>query len=84
MGEAKHTLYIQRRGLSYRNLKVDVLVGIRAHLIVEAELVLARLVGREDKVALALVETLEEDLAVGVGDLVVDVERATRLDLSRQ
>lgn len=68
-------------GWTYRNLKVDVLVGVRAHLVVEAELVLADLVGREDKVALALVEALEQDLAVGVSDLVVDVKGPARLDL---
>jgi hypothetical protein len=36
------------------NLKVNKLLGERAHLVVEAELVFADLVCREDKVSLSL------------------------------
>ncbi len=67
---------------TYANLEVDVFVRVRAHLVAEAELVLARVGGREDVVALSLVQALEDDLAGGAGHIVVDVERAARLNLS--
>ena len=63
------------------NLKVDKLLAVRAHVVVEAELVLANIVGREDKVALLLLLALHDNLAGRARDLVVDVERASGLDL---
>lgn len=69
------------RVCSYGNLKVDEFVGEGAHLVVEAELVLANDVGVEDKVALALLLAIEDDLLVRAGDNVIDIERTTGLDL---
>ncbi len=68
-------------GAAYSDLKVNELLRVGAHIIVEAELVLSGLVGGEDKVALAFLLAVEDDLRVGAGYLVVDVERTSRLDL---
>lgn len=62
-----------------RDLKVDKLVGVGAHLVVEAEAVLADLVGGKDKVALSLLLTVEDVLSTRAGDLVVDVKGSSRL-----
>jgi hypothetical protein len=72
------------RESTYGNLKIDQLLSKCAHLVVEAEPVLADLVGREYKVALALLGTVEDDLLVstvasGPDDRVVDIKRSTRL-----
>lgn len=53
---------------TYRNLKVDHLLGECAHLVVEAEAVLARVVRREDEVALSLFYAIENDLVCGSND----------------
>lgn len=66
---------------AYRDFEVNHLVRDGAHLVVEAEAVLARLVRSEDKVALALVRAVEDGLVVGADDRVVDVEGAAGLDL---
>jgi hypothetical protein len=78
-------LYGFSQGTSYGNLKVHKLLGERAHLVVEAEAVLAHLVGREDEIALALLHPVEDDLlrpAIGPGAHhgVINVERAAGLD----
>ncbi len=64
-----------------RNLKVHHLLGKRRHLVVEAERILARLVGREDKVALALLLAVHDLLVAGALDGVVHVKRTASLDL---
>ena len=66
---------------AYRDLEVHRLLRKGAHLVVEAEAVFARVVGREDEVTLALFGAVEDHLLVGARDGVVDVERAARLDL---
>jgi hypothetical protein len=68
------------RGISYRNLKVDKLLGVGAHLVVEAKLVLAHLLGGKDKVALPLLLALHDESVVGARHFVVDVEGAAGLD----
>ena len=69
------------RRATNRNVKVDVFLGKRAHLVVEAERVLAGLLGRKDKVAAPLLFALENDLATRALDDVVDIKRTARLDL---
>lgn len=66
---------------AYRNLNVDKLLGKGAHLVAEAERVVAGLLGRKGKVALALLFARHDDLVVRGRDFVVDIERATGLDL---
>lgn len=68
-------------GSAYRDLEVHRLLGEGAHLVVEAEAILAHIVGREDKVALSLLGTVENHLVVGASYCVVDIEGATGLDL---
>jgi hypothetical protein len=63
------------------NLEVDVLLGKSTHLVVEAEGVVADDVGGEDEVALSLLFTIQNNLAIGTLNNVVDIERTTRLDL---
>src|SRR5699024_8260371 len=67
------------RRATNRNVKVDVFLGKRAHLVVEAERVLAGLLGRKDKVAAPLLFALENDLATRALDDVVDIKRTARL-----
>lgn len=45
---------------------------------------LASLFGRKDKVALTLIEAIKQNLAIGVGHLVIDVEGAARLNLQKR
>ena len=66
---------------TYRNLEIDKLVRVCAHLVVKAEPVLPNLIGREDKVALSLLDPIEDHLLVRSNNLVVNVERATGLYL---
>jgi hypothetical protein len=56
------------------NVKVDKLVGERAHVILEAKGVFADCVGGEDKVTLALALAVNENLVIGVLYFKVDVE----------
>lgn len=56
------------------DLKVDKLLGEGAHLVVEAERVCAGLLSGEDEIALAFLLGLEDDLAAGGFDDVVDIE----------
>ncbi len=69
---------------AHRNLKVDKLLGVGAHLVVEAELVLAGVPRREDKVALPLLLAVHDVPPIGARDAVVDVEGAAGLHLQRQ
>ena len=64
-----------------RNLEVNKLLGECAHLIVEAERVVADPSSSKDKVALTLLLAREDDLAAGALDNVVDIERTARLNL---
>lgn len=68
-------------GRTYSNLEIDKLVRDCAHLVVEAKRVVADLVARENKVALALFLPLCYNLARRGGDLKVDIERASGLHL---
>ena len=63
-------------------LEIDVFVCVCAHLVAEAELVLADLVGGKDKVTLALVLAIGDDFTAGSCDFVVDIERPSGLHLS--
>lgn len=66
------------------NLEVYKLVRDGAHLVVEAERVVANIVAREDKVSLSLLLSIYNDLARGACDLEVDIEGTSRLDLAHQ
>jgi len=56
------------------DVKVDKLVGKRAHVIFEAEGVFADGIGGEDIVSLSLALAVEENLVIRVLYLIVDVE----------
>lgn len=64
-----------------RNLEVDKLVRVCAHLVVKAKLVFADFLSGEDKIALSLLLTLQDHLACGTHHLIVDIERTAGLDL---
>jgi hypothetical protein len=66
---------------THSNLKVYRLIGERAHLIAEAEAVLAQVVRGEDELALALLVAFGYDALVGCVDLVVYIEGAAILNL---
>lgn len=63
------------------NLEIDNLVGDSGDAVVEAELILARGGGSEDKVALFLLVTVEDDMSPGTLDVVVDVKFTPSLNL---
>jgi hypothetical protein len=67
--------------LTYRNLKIHHLLRKSAHLIIEAEPILAHIIRRKHKVALSLLCAVEDDLVRGARDRVVYVEGAAGLDL---
>jgi len=71
------------RGEAYRDFKIHHLLRPGAHLVVEAEAVLARLFCREDGVELPLFTVLHYYLVVGTHHAVVDVEGAAGLHLYR-
>jgi hypothetical protein len=64
-----------------RNLKVDKLLCKGAHLVVEAELILAWFVGGKDEVALSLPLAVHDVFAIRASNLVVDIERSSGLHL---
>lgn len=68
-------------GRPYRDFKINKLLGKRAHIVIKAESVLACLFRGEDEVALSLLLRAHDDLVAGTDDAVVDIERATRLNL---
>jgi len=68
-------------GNTYSDFKVDKLLGVCAHIVGEAELVLSNIIGREDKVSLALLLALNDDPASRAGDFIVDIERTAGLNL---
>lgn len=69
------------KGRSYRDFKINKLLGKRAHIVIKAESVLACLFRGEDKVPLSLLLRAHDNLVPGTDDTVVDIERATRLNL---
>lgn len=66
---------------THSDLKVHKLVRKRAHLVVQAELVITRLQRCEHKVALALLFPVQNDLPVGTRHLIIDIEGASSLNL---
>lgn len=67
----------------YRDLEIHHLLRKGAHLVVEAEAVLALVVGREDEVTLSLFGAVQDYPVAGAGNCVVDVEGAARLYLRK-
>lgn len=63
-------------------VKVDELVGESRHIVDEAEGIFANSVACQDIVALTLTNTGNEDLARGVFDFPINVERASGLNLN--
>lgn len=59
---------------TYSDFEIDKLVGDSAHLVVEAERVVTDVVASEDKVSLALLLAIRNDLARGPGDLEIDIK----------
>lgn len=66
---------------TYIDLKVDVFLGKGAHLVAEAERVVTGFLRSKGKVTLTLLFALKDNLAVRSLNNVVDIERATGLDL---
>lgn len=66
-----------------RNLEVNKFLGESAHLVVEAKLVLAGLVGGKDEVPLAFSLAIHNVFAVRAGNLVVNIEGTSGLHLER-
>lgn len=60
-----------------RDLKVDKLVCDSAHLVVEAEGVVTNIIAGKDKVSLALLLAINDNLAYWTCNLEVDIERAS-------
>ena len=73
----------QKRGDAYSDFKVDKLLCKCAHLVIEAESVFSRLARSEDEVALSLLFPIHDDLVPRSHDLIIDVERASCLDLAK-
>jgi hypothetical protein len=68
-------------GCAHGNLKVDEFLRVRAHLVVEAELVLARFLRGKDEIALPLLLAVQDVPPVRASHFIVDIERTTRLHL---
>lgn len=69
------------KGRPYCDFKINKLLGKCAHIVIKAESVLARLFRGEDEVALSLLLRTHDDLVSRTDDAVVDIERASRLNL---
>lgn len=69
------------RYATHSDLKVHKLLGESAHLVVKAESIFSNIVGREDEVALAFLLTIHNYSFIGSDDLIVNIERASCLDL---
>lgn len=65
----------------HHDVEVDELLGEGGHVVLKAEGVFARSVGREDIVALPLALAVKDDLLARIFHLEVDVKRATGLNL---
>ena len=70
--------------VTYRNLKIHIFLSKSAHIVVEAEGIVANQVGCKDEVSLAFFLAIKNDFASRPFHNVVDIERAPRLDLRRQ
>lgn len=64
------------------DVEVDVFLRKCAHLVAEAEGVVAHYLCGKGEITLALLFTRQDNLAVRVGDFVVNVKRTTGLDLN--
>ena len=73
-------MYVKARG-TYRDLKVHELLCPGAHLVVEAEPVLADIIRREHKITLLLLLALQNDTFLRSHDFVIDIEGSTGLNL---
>lgn len=69
------------KGRPYCDFKINKLLGKCTHIVIKAESVLARLFRGEDEVALSLLLRAHDDLVSRTDDAVVDIERASRLNL---
>lgn len=65
----------------HHDVEVDKLLGEGGHVVLKAEGVFARSVGREDIVALPLALAVKDDLLARIFHLEVDVKRAPGLNL---
>jgi hypothetical protein len=72
-----------KRGNAYSDFKIDKLLRECAHLIIEAESVFARLARGEDEVALSLLFAIQDDLVPRSHNLVINIEGASCLNLSK-
>ena len=73
--------FLAHEGATYSNLKIHHLLSERTHLIVKAKAILSGRLSREYGVQLPLFRVLHNDLPIGAGNGVVDIEGAARLDL---
>lgn len=67
--------------MAYSNLKVDKLLGVCAHLVIETERVFANLPGGEDKVSLPLLLAIHDVFPIGTRHFIIDIEGTTGLHL---
>lgn len=72
------------KGRPYCDFKINKLLGKCAHIIIKAESVLARLFRGEYEVTLSLLLRAHDDLISRTDDAVVDIERASRLNLPKE
>ena len=68
---------------TYSDFEIHKLLRECTHLVVKAEPVFSRLACRKDEVALALLFPIHDDLVRRAHNLVVDIERASCLDLAK-
>lgn len=73
---ARHTPKVLATAIAHRDLEVHHLVGVRAHLVVEAELVFTRLLCCKDGIHLTLLAILHYDVVAGAPDAIIHVERS--------
>lgn len=66
---------------SYSDFEIHHLLGKSAHIIVKAEPIFTRLLGREHKIPLSFLLGVHDDLVPGAHNIVVDIKGTTRLDL---
>ena len=71
----------RRKAQTYSDLEIHHLLRKSTHLIIETEAVLARVIRREHKIPLSLLAPFQHELVVRPDNRVVDIERATGLDL---
>jgi hypothetical protein len=71
-----------KKGKTYSDFEIHKLLSERAHLIIEAESVFARLSRSEDEISLSLFRAIHNDLVPGSHHLVINIEGTSCLDLS--